>query len=227
MNAPQSDPQLQEAARAFQRQHGSGQGETIAGRLHQGLGALARSVFVRLHDDVHQAASTDSMLSRRVDPRRADRLKTEIELYCIAESAEAVAAGQYLPDAIDWYRDWLAQLLLADRAGSASVAERLRLYAGKSADIRRRTFASILERQFVEAMRAPLVVYRLLPPAVAIVTALGFEDRTTAEAARRQQLLTLPQLADCRDCQARLLPIGESCPQCGNPFWSVAWMTAE
>jgi hypothetical protein len=78
-----------------------------------------------------------------------------------------------------------------------------------------------------EARKAPLVLYQLLPPAVAIVTATAFADPAQADLARNEQRLILPALSDCRTCHGALLPPGTSCSQCGNPLWKFAWLTGE
>jgi hypothetical protein len=84
-----------------------------------------------------------------------------------------------------------------------------------------------LERTLREAARAPLIIYRLLPWAIRIVTATAFSDHETASEARHQQRTLLPNIAGCGVCRGEILPIGEKCEQCDNPFWNYRWLTSD
>ena len=77
-----------------------------------------------------------------------------------------------------------------------------------------------------ESLAAPLVLFRLLPPAVQIVTARAFGDRKTADELRSQQAALLPSISDCRQCGGIVLGDSEQCPKCGNPLWTYEWLTA-
>ncbi|MCC6124903.1 MAG: hypothetical protein IT426_08075 [Pirellulales bacterium] len=77
-----------------------------------------------------------------------------------------------------------------------------------------------------EAASAPLVVFRLFPLAVQIVTARAFGDRKTADELRSRQADILPSINDCRHCRGRVLDVGEPCPKCGNPLWTYEWLIA-
>ena len=151
----------------------------------------------------------------------------EIEIYLIAESAAAVSAARYVESPDPWYLNWLGHLRLGDYAASPAVVQRLSFYGGKSADDRRRAFSSQLQTVLPRVVRAPLVLFRLLPLAVTIVTVLAFGDERHADETRKRQIRWLASIADCHACHGRLLEIGESCPQCGNPFWKQEWLTAE
>jgi hypothetical protein len=35
----------------------------------------------------------------------------------------------------------------------------------------------------------------------------------------------LPSITYCRRCQGRLLEVDETCRECGNPIWTIRWMT--
>ena len=63
------------------------------------------------------------------------------------------------------------------------------------------------------------MLFRLLPLAVEIVTALGFGDSPEAEDVRHRQIDILPAIADCEQCRGKLLENGQQCPECGNPLW--------
>ena len=112
---------------------------------------------------------------------------------------------------------------MADRT---TLEQRVANYVSRSSDQRRRTFISALERVFPEANHAPLVLYKLLPLAVAICTSVAFGDSATAQAARDEQKQLLPVISDCSRCRGRLLENGEKCAHCGNPLWTFAWLTA-
>jgi hypothetical protein len=84
-----------------------------------------------------------------------------------------------------------------------------------------------LERSFPEAIQAPLVIYRLLQPAARLATALAFERADHAQAQRDRQLVVLPSILDCSICHGEVLPSGQTCAICGNPFWKYDLLTAE
>jgi hypothetical protein len=100
-------------------------------------------------------------------------------------------------------------------------------YVAQPASGRRLAFSTALERTLAEARKAPLVLYQLLPPAVAIVAATAFAEPAQADLARNEQRLILPALSDCRTCHGDLLPPRTSCSHCGNPLWKFAWLTGE
>jgi hypothetical protein len=151
---------------------------------------------------------------------------TEIALFELAESANEARTREYVSDD-GWYVEWLGRALLGDAMAAPDSIDRLANYQQQSSSERRRTFAGVLERGLPEAMRAPLIVYRLLAPAVAIVTGMAFGDQARVYEARKQQLSLLPGIADCSECHGRLLEIGEACRQCGNPFWKFQWLVAD
>ena len=122
---------------------------------------------------------------------------------------------------------WLGRLRLGDAVASPAVAQRLTSYRGKSPDDRRRVFSNQLQRVQPEAVRAPLVMFRLLPLAISIVTSLAYGDHPRAEETRKRQVAWLASIADCHACHGRLMDIGEECPQCGNPIWKYNWLTAD
>jgi hypothetical protein len=77
-----------------------------------------------------------------------------------------------------------------------------------------------------EAQRAPLVLFRLFPLSVRIVTAAAFNDGETAQSLHAEQLSILPAIADCSQCHGGLLKPGAKCATCGNPLWKFKWLTA-
>jgi hypothetical protein len=216
-----------EAAAEFDRQRNRQDGEFVVNSLADGLSTLRDGLFTRVHSDVEKNVGMDSILSPAAADRSAAHGRTEIELYQIAESTATVEHDSYVADDVSWYRQWLSRLRLGDQADAPLVAARLELYLSKTADDRRRTFAQLLERSLPEARHAPLVVYRLFPLAVAISTAVAFGDHTRADAARKRQFSILPGISDCPKCHGSVLANEEKCAQCGNPFWTYEWLTAD
>jgi hypothetical protein len=176
---------------------------------------------------VEKKFGVDSMLMPTSLIASEEKTHEQIEIYEIAESAAFVGDRHYTKSDTDWYLKWLARLLLGPAANDLAVTQRIGQYLARSPDERRRAFSHIVERTLPETMRAPSIVYRLLPPAVAIVTAIAFGDHPRAVEVRREQVGLLPSIADCHECHGRLLEIGETCALCGNPFWKFNWLTAE
>jgi hypothetical protein len=216
-----------EAAAEFDKRRDRQDGAMVANSLADGLSTLRDALFTRVHSDVEKNVGMDSILSPTAADRSAAHGRTEIELYQIAESAATVEHEGFLADDAVWYRQWLARLRLGERWDSPIVAARLDLYLSKSPDERRRTFSQLLERSVPEARHAPLVVYRLFPLAVTIVTEVAFGDHGRADVSRKRQVFILPGINDCPKCHGRVLANEEKCAQCGNPFWTYEWLTAD
>lgn len=216
-----------EAATAFDQQHGRQDGGQVVNSLADGLSALRDLLYARAHGDAEHPIGLDSMMISTAALMQPELGRNEIELYQIAESAAMVADSRYLGEGNAWYLDWLARLRLGAAQKNPAVTNRLSHYLSKSPDDRRRAFSQILERTLPEAGHAPLVIYRLFPLAVWTATALAFGDHQGAEAARKRQIAILPGIADCPHCHGRVLANEEKCLQCGNPFWSYEWLTAD
>lgn len=216
-----------EAATAFDQQHGRQDGAQVVNSLADGLSALRDLLYARAHGDAEHPIGLDSMMISAAALMQPELGRNEIELYQIAESAAMVADSRYLGEGNAWYLDWLARLRLGAAQKNPAVTNRLSHYLSKSPDDRRRAFSQILERTLPEAGHAPLVIYRLFPLAVWTATALAFGDHQGAEAARKRQIAILPGIADCPHCHGRVLANEEKCLQCGNPFWSYEWLTAD
>lgn len=227
MEVEQRNQRQAEAAAAFDAHERRSDGDRIAASLDDGFTLLRDMFFTRIHVDVEKAFGMDSMLAPVSLIKTEARTKTEIDVYQVTESAAEAGARRYVGSDGDWYRDWLGRLRLGQGLTAPAVAQRLEHYAARSADERRRTFVMLLERTLPQAGRAPLVVYRLLPLAAAIVTAIAFGDHSRAQELRKQQMRALLIIADCRTCHGNLLDNGERCVQCGNPFWKFEWLTAE
>ena len=84
-------------------------------------------------------------------------------------------------------------------------------------------FASFM---FPESRKTPLVLFRLFPLTVRIVTCASFGDRNRATKIRNQQVSLLSAIIDCSQCRGIVLANGEQCPRGGNPVWNFRWLTA-
>jgi len=217
---------LSSAAEEFNRHENRKDGAQVAGCLTSGLTTLRDALYLRVHRDVEQVVGRDSMLMPVSEFRAHQQTSLEIEAYQIAESVAAAKHFRYLNDAEGWYWPWLARLRLGEPGLEKEFTERTRAYFPGTADERRRKFMNELARVLQESHEAPLVLFRLVPLAVQIATACAFADRGTASELRRQQTTILPAIADCRQCQGRLLECVEHCRACGNPLWKYEWLVA-
>ena len=120
----------------------------------------------------------------------------------------------------------MARLRLGPSQPDDRVTKRVESYLAKTADQRRLTFSDVMGRALPESRHAPLVLFRLMPLAVEIVTALGFGDSPQAAEVRQRQSAILPAIGDCERCRGKLLENGEQCPECGNPLWLFDWLTS-
>jgi hypothetical protein len=213
-----------EAAEELNRHENRSDGVQTASSLSGGLTVLRDLLYTRVHDDVQSRIGMDSTLAPLSEEKSAKVAKVEIELYQIATSAAVAGAHHYLA-AADWYLRWLAWLRLGKREPDARVTQRLNYYLSKTPDEQRLAFTNILAKALPESRKAPLVLFRLLPLAVEIITALSFADQATAAAARERQALLLPAVDDCRHCRGKVLENGEQCRTCGNPLWKFDWLT--
>jgi hypothetical protein len=199
----------------------------VVDSLADGLNTVRDLFFTRVRTEVESRYGMDSMLSPASAIKSEAATRSEIDVYQVVEAAAAAGEHGYLDADDNWRRGWLARLRLGDSAQAPAVVQRLDFYAARQPDDRRRAFSLVLERAMPEARRAPLIVYRLLPLAVAIATNLAFADHRRAQDIRRQQIALLPGIADCRECRGNVIDNGEKCPQCGNPFWKHEWLTAD
>ena len=215
-----------DAAEEFNLHEGRSDGVEIAGSLAGGLTILRDVLYKRLHEDVQRQRGMDSILTP-ISEEKSERLaKIEIEFYQIAVSA-AAARTAIMPTAspigigsgwrgCGWDR----------RSRTSGSTKRVESYLAKTADQRRLTFSDVMGRALPESRHAPLVLFRLMPLAVEIVTALAFGDSRQAAEVRQRQSAILPAIGDCEHCRGKLLENGEQCPECGNPLWLFDWLTS-
>ena len=202
-------------------------GTAIVERLDAGLDLLRDLCYTRIHRDVEHVFGVDS-LTEPVSAIKAElETKRQIDIYLTAEAVAFTRLAGYAEADPQWVESWLGGLRLDAYAEHPGVWDQLQVYLGQAAPERRLTFSTTLERTLAEARKAPLVLYQLLPAAVATTVAAAFGDAAHADLARSEQRLILPSLSDCRACHGAVLPPGNSCSECGNPLWRFAWLTEE
>jgi hypothetical protein len=187
---------------------------------------LRDAFYLRIHRDVQQTLGNDSMLMPVSVLKAEQQTAEEIEIYQTAEAAAAMVRHGYVADAGDWCLSWLAKLRLEDRASDSTVQASLRGHYAQTSEQRALTLTNTLAAVLPQSMKAPLVLFRLMPLAVELATALAFDDRKTAAALRREQLSLLPPISYCQDCHGEVLPQGQQCQVCGNPLWKYKYLTA-
>jgi hypothetical protein len=227
MNAEEQVQARADAAVEFDRHLQRADGQRVAGILTDGYNTLRELFLARVSVDPEQEVGMDSMLSPVSMLKAEARAKAEIDIFMVAEACDAARDRRHVPDIDGWFQPWLTRLRLGEFGDNDAVAQRLEHYRGCSADDRRKAFVMVLERTMPSARQAPLIVYRLLPIAVSIATALAFNDLPSAKDGRKRQIALLPGIADCHDCHGGLLETGEKCRNCGNPMWKYEWLTAD
>jgi hypothetical protein len=214
-----------DASDALLQQAGRNDSTAIVLRLDDGLSYLRNTLYTRIHTDVERSFGEDSMLVPLANDRSEQRTKGEIELFMISEVIDEAGEASFLDVPADWLRRWLMELRLGEKQDRPLVAERLEYYQSQEDKRRHLAFSTILERTFPEARRVPLVLYKLFPLAVRVATAVAFGDSLRAGELRNRQLSILPSIADCRSCHGGLVDVDDSCRECGNPLWTIRWMT--
>jgi hypothetical protein len=215
------------ATKEFNKHEKRKDGNRVASGLSYGLSLLSDSLYLRMHYDVKTILGQDSMLMPLNEAMAQHNTLEEIGIYQAAESATAADRFDYLAAKDDWYLQWLGRLILGNRPADAKVLLRLAACRALSDDQRRLTFSDTLARILPESRMTPLVLFRLLPWAVQITTALAFADNARAMDIRRRQAATLPIIAACRQCRGSVLEIGEHCDMCGNPLWKYKWLISD
>lgn len=201
--------------------------ERITNSLVDGLNTLRQLLFKRIHEDVEEHIGRDSMLLPVSAKQSEEIAKAEIETYQVAVSAIAARDRNYVSTDFNWYAKWLGHLRLGQAIDEKKYRRRLKQYVSTSDDEQRLGFSRSLETVFPEASRAPLILYRLYPLAVRIVSAVAFGAHLDAAELRNRQMFWLPAVADCHECHGRPLDNGDQCAVCGNPIWSYGWLNAD
>ena len=213
------------AVEEFNGSGGRNDGARVAGGLFHGLRVLREAFYLRIHQDVERMIGKDSLLMPVSELQTLRRTTEEVEAFQVAESVAAVRQSGYLGERADWYLPWLLRLRLGKQPVGPQVLKRCLDYASGSDDQRRLEFTDALVRILPESTKAPLVLFRLYPLALHIVTAGAFDDRDTGTALRKRQSAILPAILACRVCHGRILQSDEPCARCGNPLWKYEWLT--
>jgi hypothetical protein len=196
----------------------------IVARLDDGLALLRNLLYTRLEADVEQDFGRDSMLMPLSHAVTEHNVKGEIESFMIAEVMDELAESAALPSPAE-NRQWLLELRLASRQDRPALEARADHYLMLGSRDRQLEFSDMLEELIREARLVPLVLYQLFPLAVRGVAALAFGDHLRAGEIRSRQASLLPSITYCRNCHGRLLEVDETCRECGNPIWTIRWMT--
>lgn len=202
--------------------------QQIVDSLAVGLTHLRNMLLARTRDDVKCRYGTDSMLGVSLSEiERQDRLaKVEIESYASIVITDEVIRNGYVGDRAEWFLDWMFHLRLGD--GYKSVMDkRVAYYKSLTVEERRLKFVSVLQRVLPESARTPLVLFRLFPRSIRILTAVAFGDRLRANEMRAEQIGFLPGIADCHECHGRVLDNEDSCRCCGNPVWNFTFLLSD
>jgi hypothetical protein len=196
----------------------------IVAQLDDGLTLLRNRLYTRLQADVARNFGRDSMLMPLSEELTEHKVKGEIEAFLIAEVLDELAYGNALPRPAQ-NRQWLLDLRLAERQDRAALETRADQYIRLESRDRQLEFSDMLEELVRESRLAPLVLYQLFPLAVRAVAALAFGDHLRGGEIRNRQVTLLPAITYCRNCHGRLMEVDETCRECGNPVWTIRWMT--
>jgi hypothetical protein len=210
---------------AFNRHEQRADGERIVLSLDAGLSLLSELFYERIRFDVERHLGSDSMLVPLSEMKSQQAANLETEVFQVVEAAGMIRAGQYIADH-EWCLKWLAEFRLAAATGDAQIAGRLAAYEALQADDRRLALMDVLMKVVPESRRAPLILFRLMPLAIHLATAVAFGDATAAAETRRAQTSLLTEIADCRTCRGAVLDNGQLCAVCSNPLWNYQWLTA-
>lgn len=201
----------------------------IVDSLTVGLTRLRDQLMVRIHEDVERQFGMDSMIAPMTvaeEEEQAWYAKCEIEAYSSIVVADEITQSEYVDEPGQWLLHWVFRLRLG-QGYKAVFEKRVDFYRSHSIEERRLKFVSILQRAVPESGKAPLVLFRLFPRAVRIVTAMAFGDPLRAQELRAEQCNFLPSITDCHECYGRVLDNEEACRCCGNPVWKFAWLLAD
>lgn len=221
---PSEEDRLAEAIEKFNTHEGSDAGAQVANSLCAGLGLLCDLFYGRMHFDVEEKLGKDSMLMPVSEVKTQKATRAEIEVFQVVESAAAAAEYGYTQSDDDWYLQWLGRLRLGESLAEPRISARIAEYQSKTPDNRRLALTDVLLKVLPESRNAPLVLFRLVPLAVHLATALAFGDHSQASEVRGRQIGFLPVIADCHVCHGAVMDNEEICDVCGNPLWRFEWL---
>ncbi len=214
-----------QAAIEFNQREPGRDGARVVNSLATGLNTMRRLLCVRLREDVEQNFGLDSLNLPLSAVETERRLEREIDTYQAAVAALHARHHGYLQSEPDWCGRWFARLQRADFGADIVDQERLSHYLGLTRQEQRLAFTNVLVKILPAGGRAPLVLFRLFPASVRVVTSQAFGDAETAAEVRTQQRAILPAIEDCPECHAALLDNGRVCAKCSNPLWSYDYLT--
>lgn len=215
-----------EAAEQFNEREQRDDGARIVSRLADGMTVLRNSLFTRIHDDVEDRYGMDSAIMPLSLAKSERMTKIEIEVFQSLHAACSAVDRGYAKSECDRLGQWLLYLRIGSACWREPIQQRVERYLAKDPECRRLFFSDLLVADLPEAGRAPLVLLRLFPLAVEIVTAMAFDDVETADELRAEQRRLLPPIGDCRRCGGKVLRNGDSCRECGNPIWKFKLLLA-
>lgn len=221
---PSEEDRLAEAIEQFNRHEGNKDGAQVAGSLCSGLGLLRELFYDRMHFDVEENVGMDSMLVPVSELRTQKATKAEIDVFQVVESALAAGDYRYTRPDDDWCLQWLGRLRLGESLSDPKISAQIAEYQSMASDDRRLALTDVLLKVLPESRRAPLVLFRLMPLAVHVATALAFGDHRRASDLRGHQIACLPAITDCHECRGAVVDNGEMCDVCGNPLWRFEWL---
>ncbi len=224
--APLDDLDLHiQAAQEWNERNGGADGARIANSLAKGLSTLRDLLCLRLREDVEQKFGLDSTNLPLSALEAEQQLEREIDLYQAAVAGLHACDRGYVSADPAWCATWIARLRRPNFQQEPGGEERLSQYLGMSRQEQRLYFADLLLKVTPQAKRAPLVLFRLFPAAIRVVTSKAFGDDQGAADVRTQQRAILPAIDDCAQCHAAVLDNGEVCPTCSNPLWNYDYLT--
>ncbi|MFN0020116.1 MAG: hypothetical protein ACKVP0_17790 [Pirellulaceae bacterium] len=193
-------------------------------RLDVGLSLLRNQLYTRLQSDVQRNFGTDSMLMPLSQALTEHKAKGEIDAFVVGEVLDELTHSRALSQPMQ-NRHWLQELRFAGRQDRAALETRADAYLRLNDHDRQMEFSDMLEELLREARLAPMILYQLFPLAVRAMAALAFGDHLRGGEIRNRQASLLPSITYCRNCHGRLMDIDESCRECGNPVWTIRWMS--
>jgi hypothetical protein len=196
----------------------------IVARLDDGLALLRNLLYTRLQADVERDFGRDSMLMPLSHAVTEHNVKGEIEAFMAAEVMEELVESAGLPLPAE-NQQWLSELRLASRQDRPALEALADHYLLLGARDRQLEFSDMLEELIREARLVPLVLYQLFPLAVRGIAALALGNHLRGAEIRGRQASLLPAITYCRRCHGGLLEVDETCRECGNPVWTIRWMT--
>ncbi|MBW3600247.1 MAG: hypothetical protein KY475_23630 [Planctomycetes bacterium] len=214
------------AAEEFNQWAKRADGAQVTAAWLEGLSALRGLMCVRLREDVEENFGLDSLQLPTSPLETERRLELEIAIYQAAVSALFARERKQLTGDAAWLAEWLARLQDPTALSEPAGRDRLSHYLRVTRQEQRHLFSGAIGRIMPAANRAPLVLFRLFPAAVRIITATALGDARGAEELRTQQRNILPAIEDCAQCHAAVLPNGHVCTLCSNPLWGYRFLTA-